>query len=159
MDQLSQSREDSQREVRAQASQVTFWTENVKSGQVMRPDLHILNRSLDPVTNADFAVADRYHQPYVSSRVELPPCTETVYEGWDLSLFHYGSQISTPMQALPGGPYVYLAFTDSHGMSWTRSKTDLVEGRKAVMDADGVGHVRVNKGHVKEADACGDDHG
>lgn len=49
-DQLQQSREDAEREERAQASRVSFWFATEASGR----RLHVMNRSPDPVTEVTF---------------------------------------------------------------------------------------------------------
>ncbi|WP_328663247.1 hypothetical protein [Streptomyces sp. NBC_00328] len=159
-DQLSQSREDSQREEQAQASRVTFWLEYPPSGE--GPELHVLNRSLDPVTDV-FLGARRFTIGLYSAHMDgndLPPCTERVFDTDEMVLVprsrraktRGGMERFTPMRV----EFKYLMFVDSHGKEWERSPTVLYD-RSALRDDDPVGSISMGQPRVKEAESCGDD--
>ncbi|MFJ7146683.1 hypothetical protein ACIQVT_00390 [Streptomyces sp. NPDC100445] len=168
-DQLSQSREDSQREEQAQASQVTFWVQDSKSGG--GPELHVLNRSLDPVTSVRlgarrFAVGSYYGFP---GGHDLPPCTEEVFDTQKMFLVPSLDQVTRKGQerfTSARAAFTYLGFVDSHGRRWGRLKTDLVDmsDSEILIDpettlTDARGKVVLGEPVVKTADNCGNDHG
>uniref|UniRef100_A0AAU3HRP1 Uncharacterized protein n=1 Tax=Streptomyces sp. NBC_01393 TaxID=2903851 RepID=A0AAU3HRP1_9ACTN len=160
MDQLSQSREDSQREEQAQASQVTFWVQDLKKGG--GPELHVLNRSLDPVTHIVIGV-DRYAGAFKPKDLyyglvyrDLPPCTERVYDVNSMSAAP--SSLDTDDLSLPMlYQFESVGFVDSHGKAWARSRTDL--HRAAVKYVPFERWIDMGPEREKKVDNCGDSRG
>lgn len=123
-DQLAQSREDSDRDERAQAGRVTLWIAKTKSG----PRPHIANRSPDAVTNVVLE-----HPSGVGLILpDLPPCTQVVYmpkpyRGPDGKMHAPPAVLTewTLFNSRAGTPSPALFFTDSRGVSWERRVTAL----------------------------------
>lgn len=136
-DQLNQSREDSEKEERRQASRVTFWTEE-EAGDFWKT---MVNRTPDPVSMSIvyLTFTDQpwggFTSAYASSD-GLPPCTEIVFklsdqkeeilalvDGWlrDEALEFSGS-------------VEHLQFVDAAGAIWLRTarylKKDEFAGRE-----------------------------
>ncbi|MFB7337770.1 hypothetical protein ACFC00_40165 [Streptomyces adustus] len=130
------------------------------SGDKFRTDLHILNRSLDPVTYVTLYVRGADGGLYVAQSFELPPCTETVYDAEEMSLVPKGSWAPKEQVELAlGDAFEYLAFFDSHGVGWKRSMTDLLKGRAGLPNAGIGGIVWLGEGRVKKAYVCGNGNG
>ncbi|MGW5285192.1 hypothetical protein ACWERI_38125, partial [Streptomyces collinus] len=171
-DQLSQSVEDSQREERAQASQVSFWVAYPPSGG--SPELHILNRSLDPVTNVYLGAMRINRGMYYGRRRggkgmnyspgvggDLPPCTEEVYKVQNMWLGPLGGETLGPEDTRESfiqtrASFQTLTFVDSHGRAWERSKGDLSERVTLGMGGHIAGMIDLGKSRVMKADVCGD---
>lgn len=123
-DQLEQSREDSDRDERAQAGRVTLWIAKTKNG----PRPHIANRSPDAVTNVVLE-----HPGGVGLILpDLPPCTQVVYtpkpySGSDGTMHAPPTVLTewTLFNSRAGTPSPALFFTDSRGVSWERRVTAL----------------------------------
>ncbi|MFF7379413.1 hypothetical protein ACIP4Q_35585 [Streptomyces massasporeus] len=118
-DQLEQSREDSDRDERAQAGRVTIWIAKTKDG----PRPHIANRSPDAVTNVVL------EHPSGAGLIlpDLPPCTQVVYtpkpyRGSDGKMHTPPAVLTewTLFNSRAGTPSPALFFTDSRGVSWER---------------------------------------
>ncbi|MFF9603389.1 hypothetical protein ACF1GY_14005 [Streptomyces sp. NPDC014684] len=158
-DQLSQSREDSLREKQAQASQVTFWSED--SGEGAESELHILNRSLAPVVAVKVgAQARSFKEPWYLGEWgtgDLPPCTEIIFDTRKMFLLAGTASGHTRRARLDSEKFKYLRFVDSHGLTWARYQTGLVDSEPKVV-REAVGVVKMGKPRVKKAADCGDDH-
>ncbi|MCX4970208.1 hypothetical protein OHA98_36725 [Streptomyces sp. NBC_00654] len=137
-DQLSQSKDDSEREKRDQASRVTYWFEE-RLDIREETKLHVMNRSPDPVSNITVRVTYPPHDPgareeYVKLE-SLAPCSE----------YHYTLAPGPGQEELsPGGApawvngypegATYVTFTDSNGRSWKRTPARLHEYRESDLD-------------------------
>ncbi|MFJ3776526.1 hypothetical protein ACIPX0_33005 [Streptomyces sp. NPDC090075] len=166
-DELAQSRDDADREERAQAKLVSFWVE--QSSGVDYVNVHIANRSPDPITNFSMSGPLTYwlndktkHQDDVILKIgDLAPCTEIVYREHDLILWtvKYGPDMRVtqtfwePREA---------TFTDGGGSNWRRDKTSLRMGSSVDLNLSEAKdkHISfglVNSGQkVKRSAACGD---
>ncbi|GAA2511714.1 hypothetical protein GCM10010406_54910 [Streptomyces thermolineatus] len=126
-DQLAQSREEGEREVRAQASRVTAWAEDPVGEGI--GEVHILNRSPDPVTwiAVVLVLAEQAGGPMTSvtlRRNDLGPCTEVVYPLKTLRwspVYRAGEKLVTPRRSLVDALY----FVDRAGHAWKRSSGSL----------------------------------
>ncbi|WP_344599060.1 hypothetical protein [Streptomyces violaceusniger] len=147
-DQLSQSKEESVRQMRDQASKVTFWVEH-PAGRRENVKLHVLNRSPDPVSEVqivlrvfrrDVAPDGEHHLPegeeeelWVLDLANLGPCAETVYLAPKMRLEqiprnHIASldewpKLSDQFSWKVGSMY----FVDSSGRGWIRTAKGLDE--------------------------------
>lgn len=137
-DQLQQSREDSDREIRQQAMLVTAWADR-PSG---RWQVHVLNRALDPVTQTAVWVVVRKWRPHsggrdthlVSSILDVgvvAPCTELVYSEANLRVLA-GEQADPDArpgdETFPGTEGVvveYAYFVDRDGKMWQHGPGEL----------------------------------
>ncbi|MET9386492.1 hypothetical protein ABZY09_36960 [Streptomyces sp. NPDC002928] len=171
-DQLSQSREDSEREEQAQASQITYWLEY--PGPLQPPTLHILNRSLDPVTDVRLGFSLAPEMLFVGYVADLPPCTEDVLNTRDMVLRTAAKKdvgkVWDPREALRPR-FTQLRFIDSHGIAWERSPTKLrylvsSEVRSLVAPEvtilvwegrDPVGFIVLGNPRVQKTNVCGDE--
>ncbi|MFE1287359.1 hypothetical protein [Streptomyces sp. NPDC058751] len=162
-DQLSQSREDSLREKQAQASQITFWSEDSEAGT--GSEFHVLNRSLAPVMAVKVGAQARrsFKEPFYLGEWgtrELPPCTEVIFETRKMFLLAGapgGDQGRVSFDSEKFG-FEYLRFVDSHGLTWARWPTGLSD-KEPGMVQEAVGGVEMGKPRVKKAEHCGDEHG
>ncbi|MFD6551632.1 hypothetical protein [Streptomyces sp. NPDC058398] len=159
LDQLSQSREDSEREEQAQASQVTFWLEDTTPNKA--PALHILNRSLDTVTNVvvnirGFPNGSQTEKLYsgIGFTRDLPPCTETVYNTQSMNLIPAIKPQPKDLFKPGESDFLSVTFSDSHGKVWKRSAMELREWPNPIGTE---GLIDMGLGRVKKADNCGDD--
>ncbi|MGW6290947.1 hypothetical protein [Streptomyces sp. NPDC055107] len=131
-DQLQQSREDADRKERSQAEQVSFYV----SGEGSAQDVHIINRSLDPIYSPgvsfwaetydadprNTATTERWYYG-ASEYGDLGPCSELVFKASNFKavrsiaqrrhLFTESAQILT------------MSFTDRAGKRWYRTPTSL----------------------------------
>ncbi|MER5384234.1 hypothetical protein ABT040_28835 [Streptomyces sp. NPDC002688] len=158
-DQLSQSQESNAREEQAQASQVSYWLQASQSGE--ETEIHVLNRSLAPVTNVYFGVREDYEGFFVGVLASgLPPCSEEVFDTRKVSLYAAKDWASRKHGEHYSGTrtnFVYLAFVDNHGKEWARSESDL---RYQLKVRDTIrGYVEMGRARVRKADACGNDRG
>lgn len=119
-DQLDQSREDADKEVRQQASRVTSWAIPGKNGNRVQV---IANRTLDPVLGMVFYYPIGVDTKdgsigVVSQRLgQIPPCTSVLVEIPEQSGFHG------------------LTFIDSAGHGWLREDDgSLVESKATGYD-------------------------
>ncbi|MEU2264945.1 hypothetical protein ABZ568_00525 [Streptomyces olindensis] len=122
-DQLQQSKEDARRAERAQASRITFWTDEDAEG-VQR--LHLKNGSVDPVSSVTlvFRVLETPGPAgislplgrYVGTFPGLAPCSELVIDKGKLT-----------GKAPPDSELVAVGveFTDTNGTEWLRTPTAL----------------------------------
>ncbi|WP_159403718.1 hypothetical protein [Streptomyces sp. NRRL S-646] len=155
-DQLNQSREDSDREKRQQAAQVTFWVEetNGTPGKI-----HIVNRSPDAVTQVVTAVSilksDGEDPPFLLQDTDLRPCGEAVYSATGLEVSRFGRNGAKPMPRLSDSMWQAsrLYFIDRNGTPWVRSLTGLTEGEPPLTPPSGVGRKRANSGILIVKDA------
>ncbi|MFE9018130.1 hypothetical protein ACFYNL_06085 [Streptomyces sp. NPDC007808] len=117
-DQLAQSREDGNRELRAQASRVTFWIAATEDG----PRPHIANRSQDAVTAVYI-----WHEGMVLALPDLAPCTEIVYMP-ESDRSKDGILVKPPEILTNWSLYTdtsIVGFTDRAGQHWRRKTTAL----------------------------------
>ncbi|WP_330355505.1 hypothetical protein [Streptomyces chartreusis] len=132
-DQLEQSREESEREARSQATKVSFWFE----GQGTKdPVLHVLNRSPDPVTHPTVAfVADIFATKDTPDTLALgninldvlPPCSLLTVRSQQLRTRAMGESAKMPDTYL-WLSQTYMIFVDRDGRSWGR-----IDGKLASM--------------------------
>ncbi|MGW6354622.1 hypothetical protein ACWFR5_05295 [Streptomyces sp. NPDC055092] len=124
-DQLEQSREDSEREVRSQASQVSFWFEGQGSKD---PVLHVLNRSPDPVTHpmvafvADIFATKGTPDTLAIGKIDLgvlPPCSLLIIRSQQLRTQAMGESAEMPDTYLWLSK-TYMSFVDRDGRYWGR---------------------------------------
>lgn len=124
-DQLQQSQEDARRAERAQASRVTFWTDEDAEG-VQR--LHLKNGSVDPVSDVTLAFRAmdemfvvgirRSYALYVATFPGLAPCSELVIDKGKLT-----GEPPPDSELVAAG----VEFTDTNGTEWLRTPTALGE--------------------------------
>lgn len=118
-DQLDQSREDADKEVRQQASRVTSWVIPGKDGKKVQV---IANRTLEPILGMVFyfpvGVDEDGAIGVVAQRLgQIPPCTSVLTEIPEMSNFHR------------------FTFVDSSGQGWTRDGSgSLLESKAAKYD-------------------------
>ncbi|MFF4507583.1 hypothetical protein [Streptomyces sp. NPDC001401] len=169
-DQLEQSREDSEREARSQAMQVSFWFEGAGTA---RPVLHVMNRSPDPVNGAVvrfqlriFAKEESQHDTMASVAIRfdaLPPCSLQTIETGQLRIRTHSQNEPSKLPSRP--MYVtepFLAFGDRDGRIWARFNGRLVTARETDKYKPPYHGVEVTlTGAPEETPApdCGDDSG
>ncbi|MFD9495155.1 hypothetical protein ACFWA1_27205 [Streptomyces sp. NPDC060005] len=133
-DQLQQSRDDAEKDERAQAVAVSAWLDGTKSAWAV----HILNRSPDPVPQMTVAFFSYVAFKKVNERdfplgydrlklsiqtARLGPCTELIYSPeqvnptWDRGMT---SKKITPV-SLFASRIEIAAFTDRDGRGWWRT--------------------------------------
>ncbi|MGW3157382.1 hypothetical protein [Streptomyces sp. NPDC001089] len=126
-DQLDHSKEDDLKEERAQASRVTYWEEFTDDG----PDIHVVNRSLDPVTTLfldfTFILYGVAVEGNVTAPVDLPPCTERVYRYANMHGEDNDGKIGPLWNTSAVIARIY--FVDGHGRFWARDRTSLTQKR------------------------------
>ncbi len=148
-DQLSQSRDDSKKEQRSQASRVSFWTESTDDLQLF---VHVHNRSPDPVSRtALYTEAVNSSTASVLLVPTLRPCSETILK-WNWS---DDSELD-PNSAITGS--MFLFFTDRNGTAWRREPRGLsIEDDDALtgvkMKLISLPHRRIE---VEKAPSCDD---
>jgi hypothetical protein len=128
-EQLNESRGEAGQHLRAQASEVTFWgdLEVVSDSRALK--VHLMNRSVDPVTRVSFHILIR--PPEVGHPLQvfafaspLPPCTEVTYDPAHLESAEHKTWAGTVgMPVLP----LFMDFTDANGKGWRRTSTELTE--------------------------------
>ncbi|MFE9127792.1 hypothetical protein ACFYOF_20695 [Streptomyces sp. NPDC007148] len=128
-DQLQQSREDSERQLRVQASEVTYWTEWPNGVR-----LHLVNRSPDPVTvvRLGFTTEDYHGGDSYSWVLDLPvlgPCSELIYDETKFKVyFPPASKSPKVVKWLDVGDSfgdTDMRFADSNGHVWKRTAGSL----------------------------------
>ncbi|WP_405778827.1 hypothetical protein OG512_00755 [Streptomyces sp. NBC_01378] len=124
-DQLAQSAEDSEKEVKSQAALVSSWTQDGKNG---RTTGYFANRSLDPISQVTIGVAtgsdgETQGGLYRGAKVlldfsDVPPC----------------SVITIPQSAAPGQSQYFaiagFSFVDVRGQRWGRDRYKPLEAMK-----------------------------
>ncbi|MEV2210946.1 hypothetical protein AB0H86_05490 [Streptomyces sp. NPDC050997] len=132
-DQLDQSIEDSEREARSQATQVSFWFEGQGTENLV---LHVMNRSPDPVGASQmrfqlriFSADESEPDTMASAQIildPLPPCSlQTIEPGQLRTRSADGERAKLPRRIM----YVtdrYFAFRDRNGRGWGRLDDRLV---------------------------------
>lgn len=151
-DQLGQSKKDSERDMRDQASKVTFWLEYPSSGA--GPELHVLNRSLDPVTDAYMEIRRFKVGLYAMVLRDLGPCTEFVFDSPKMELLPIDGK-GVVSFAENCAEFRNLAFVDSNGKAWERSATSLKYPLQSIRDADLRGFVLSPEPRIKKTTQCG----
>jgi hypothetical protein len=149
-DQLSQSKDESMRKVRDQASKVTYWggggsafewggTGTLPSSGEGSSALHVLNRSPDPIPLANIAIHITQKdspdtgvlstETWVVSLSNIPPCTHIEYPESALQLgFISDGSPSTLSDTIGVWSPVSMHFVDTRGKEWNRTRTSLKEG-------------------------------
>jgi hypothetical protein len=116
-DQLAQSKEDSEKELQSQASLVSSWTMDGKSGKTTG---YFANRSLDPISQVTIGIA----------RGLDGETQEGLYRGdkelLDLSDVPPCSIITIPQSQAPGNAQYFaiagFSFVDVRGQRWGRDR-------------------------------------
>lgn len=160
-DQLNQSKEDSDRTKREQASRIGFWAVNPRDDNASG-SLHVVNRSPDPVTDVSVLVAAS-----PGPRVELwnlmidtmQPCSEYVYSFEKLKLtpqHEVGDEVHEYSISTDGATVHRLYFRDQDGEPWVRTEEGLRVLRKAALRAEpeAIGVVSVGSQRVKALANC-----
>ncbi|GAA5032453.1 hypothetical protein [Streptomyces siamensis] len=180
-DQLQQSREDGEREKRAQATAVSYWPEY--DGDHWK--LHVQNRSADPAPNLQLAfvhvvVVRRFAVPPGPTRIlnpepvvfllnthRLGPCTELIYSSKQIEkdIFPKGDLENQPSWIFQRSTrFIYVIgaeFSDRDGQFWLRTPTKLeLSTRRGIpipvrYRQDAVGGL-VDEPEVKKVALCGD---
>ncbi|SFL17138.1 hypothetical protein [Streptomyces pini] len=150
-DQLSQSKEENVRQVRDQASKVTYWggggsafhwggTGHLPSSGDGSSALHVLNRSPDPIPAAHIAIEITKKDPesdhisrnvWVISLNNIPPCTHIEYPQSKLHLGYVqpaGEEVKKVFNEDGIWAPVAMHITDTRGRQWRRTQTSLKEG-------------------------------
>ncbi|MFI1422940.1 hypothetical protein ACH4VX_34295 [Streptomyces sp. NPDC020731] len=138
-DQLDQGREDAQRAARAQAALVTYYTTD-EGSEFVETHIHVVNRSLDPVTRADLGFLVRskntktYKQLVLTQQamvgIQLPPCTKADVDARKVvfSQYYDNSGLTLVGSGRTGSVELdHLAFTDADGVRWKRTEMTLEE--------------------------------
>ncbi|MFE7015757.1 hypothetical protein ACFVAQ_35570 [Streptomyces sp. NPDC057651] len=123
-DQLSQSRDDSAKEDRAQASRISVWVEGEKPTRLV-----LANRSLDPAWGyVTIATQDELRKDEVPGRFMgigvLPPCTRL-----NVPLSKLGTDTQASFHLGKSAPlaFVGLTFIDATGSMWLRYPSGRLE--------------------------------
>ncbi|MGW4759525.1 hypothetical protein [Streptomyces chartreusis] len=148
-DQLDQSREDASREERDQAARVAAWVETDRVG-TMR--VHLMNRSLDPVSAVALSFWVSFPDELSSSRwvyvlysqpvVSVGPCTELVFDQASMEYVSWvdglRSQTKVPSRDLHAD-VIRVEFMDRTGANWVRDRKglDRVRGSLGPVDQHG----------------------
>ncbi|WP_406229260.1 hypothetical protein [Streptomyces anthocyanicus] len=124
--QLEQSREDSERQVRGQAMRVTYWIDKDSEGV---HQLHVVNRSLDPVNHVNVDLMVRLppieegpHKwaKYQMQAVDLAPCSELLVP-WDSLSYQEERNGEWKKQPDVDVARVTFIFDDRDGRPWVRT--------------------------------------
>ncbi|WP_208030031.1 hypothetical protein [Streptomyces cyanogenus] len=135
-DQLDQSREDAQREIRDQATRVTYWVEG--TGAIGSPRrIHLVNRSPDPVTHVETYIRiELSGKSLVWARLQtdMGPCSQVGYSEEDMKVGNPRiGRHWTPLRPLGlfDWQVAYEGFLDRDGKAWKRTATGLTEWNRA----------------------------
>ncbi|MFJ4537652.1 hypothetical protein ACIP39_17025 [Streptomyces tibetensis] len=123
--QLEQSRDESVRQKQDQASRVSFW-ENLDGASPNKLELHLMNRSPDPVPNvkiflhAQVKPAGKQATTRIVSLddLNLAPCTEVVFTKGTLA-YYEGDRLQPVGSATWGA----IAFEDRNAVGWIRTRS------------------------------------
>lgn len=155
-DQLQQSHDDAEQALRSQAARVTFW--QVETGRRGGAQVHLLNRSRDPVTGVEvrfeaYGDSGRAGGLYIRDST-LPPCTESTYEEKNLRyvLWEKGATVG---EGLSGWQAFTMDFTDSDGTSWHRTPVSLTRIDRIAHPANKSGVGYVGRPTLKHVADCG----
>jgi hypothetical protein len=144
-----------------QASQVTIWTE-ANFIDDSRTRIHILNRSLDPVTSLDVVV-----QLFTSSGEfeatfgvgDVRPCVELIYAADDLD-FSFGKGPGAAPLNSESWAVDSLHFVDRNGRHWSRSSIHLAEEASESVPSEADKAMRMiaaeKESQVRTPDGCSD---
>ncbi|MGW6487139.1 hypothetical protein [Streptomyces sp. NPDC055056] len=170
-DQLQQSRDDAEKDERAQAVAVSAWYEGIDSQWTV----HVLNRSPDPVpalkvTFSGRVVFEKFNGYLPKGKWErawltvetsrLAPCTELIYSPRQIS--HTWTRYPEERVERPTFQ-VFLSgidsteFTDREGRNWWRDRTELKRGSPPWRPAPQWENGTIDDPVVKEAASCGRD--
>ncbi|MFG3026909.1 hypothetical protein ACGFZQ_52165 [Streptomyces sp. NPDC048254] len=147
-DQLQQSKEDGERQDREQALRVAYWVEGDQSFEPRV--IHVINRSLDPVTNVKLIIEGTGVRDAVYQFSEVRPCAEillpdtimetdrgTTLRDWDWRIRE-------------------IAFTDRTGRGWRRTSASLVSDSKEPDWLHSIGEDTKKAPQILDALNCGD---
>ncbi|MFE2991149.1 hypothetical protein [Streptomyces sp. NPDC059262] len=164
-DQLEQSREEIQRDKQDQASRVSFW-EDLDGASPERYELHLMNRSPDPVSNLEVildiwikTIGKQPKEHYISiDDLNLAPCTEVVLTEGNLKYRMRGR-----WHPVERASWVLIGFIDRDGAEWLRTPKGLYSSKEAEGEVEKLGRgVTLHLGsltktpQVKNASACGE---
>ncbi|MGW0704335.1 hypothetical protein ACWD0A_34695 [Streptomyces sp. NPDC002867] len=159
-DQLDQSKEDSERERQEQASKVTFWVEYPRAA--LPTELHIVNRSPDPVSLVWFVMKDEEtgkKRRWLLFRPNLRPCSEVIYSVRKMELAPNVQSGKPDKWIKLSGEFEFeferMIFVDRSGRNWERSPRSLTE-RPRQIPYNYAGLVIVGDEQVKKTDNCSD---
>ncbi|MGW1878742.1 hypothetical protein [Streptomyces sp. NPDC001975] len=166
-DQLQQTREEGEKEKRAQAETVFVWTE----GDPTDWEVHVLNRSPDPVSRLTAgligSVTLKTGDPAVGSASylvdtsRLAPCTELVFSRKTLSNGWVPVGAGETRNSVLGGAVVdriqYIKFRDRDGQIWRRSADGKLTRSTNLFGYDAAewDTTLVDNPEVKKVAACG----
>ncbi|MFI9059807.1 hypothetical protein ACIGXQ_35615 [Streptomyces anulatus] len=164
-DQLQQSREDAERKERSQAEQVSFYVGGAGGAE----DLHVVNRSLDPIYSPGVFFRTQVFDPRGSGSAylrhygaggegDLGPCSELVFKQTGIK----AARPSVQRHLVQWKPQVLgLDFTDRAGKRWYRTPDALTqipnrsyEYKKSPLGTLPRGYA-VGKPEVRDLKACG----
>ncbi|MGW1539755.1 hypothetical protein ACWCPM_05680 [Streptomyces sp. NPDC002309] len=159
--QLDQSKKDTERDERDQATRVTFWEEN--SFYEQSRAIHLVNRSPDAVSNVqvfvDATVVKGEKDLLMLADSNLPPCSEIVYKAGELSgsIVNGEGEKKTRLLSDTAWEIKRLVFTDREGKIWSRAPVFLeLETEVDSLNPLLKGIVVPKKqGKVKALDSCG----
>ncbi|MFJ2007775.1 hypothetical protein [Streptomyces chartreusis] len=166
-DQLDQSREDAIREERDQAARVAAWVETDRAGSMR---VHLMNRSLDPVSAVALSFWVSFPDRLLSSRwvyvlysqpvVSVGPCTELVFDQGSMEYVSWVDGFRSQKKVPSRGLYadvIRVEFMDRTGVKWVRDRKglDRVTGSFGPVDRHGraLGLVE-GRPTSKEASSC-----
>lgn len=164
-DQLEPSREGIQRDERDQASRVSFW-EDLDGKSPEKFELHLMNRSPDPVSNLEIIldiwsenIGKQSKENYISiNDLNLALCTEVVFTERNLKYRTRGR-----WRPVERASWVLIGFIDRDGAEWLRAPKHLYSSKEAEREAGKLGRgAALHLGsltktpQVKNASACGE---
>ncbi|MFJ8948405.1 hypothetical protein ACIRG4_35190 [Streptomyces sp. NPDC102395] len=174
-DQLDQSKEASERNVRAQAARVSAWLEQQGDGKWR---LHLRNASVDPIGDVRWVFADHHSAVGLvatSWRVALPdvpPCTEQVIDqkqlwrnpggGVESEFFQVPSQDQPTVSGWRNLEHEdanlviwAIGFRDRDGVAWVREDGRLLK-KERIASSPAAGAIVQGLPTVRPAQACAD---
>ncbi|WP_319594314.1 hypothetical protein [Streptomyces sp. ID05-04B] len=132
-DQLEQSQEDAQRAASAQAQLVNYWMQfEDGSSDASVTEIHVVNRSLDPVNNVELALTFGENGTIHFEDAErdvlapmdlatVPPCTQKVVRVADIEVRDaFGESPAPNVFVIPEFRMDYLTFYDRSSVQWRR---------------------------------------
>ncbi|WP_338684693.1 hypothetical protein QD712_29785 [Streptomyces acidiscabies] len=160
--QVDQSRDDSEKDARSQAERVTFWIEEDFATEDRA--LHLVNRSLDAVTEGDVLLNTTYKgkgYELILPDISLPPCAEAIFKNAEMGALIARNAVGQVDLKDTGWDVGLFGFTDNAGQRWVRSPSFLKHPEKAqeaLLEAKTDGLVRA-AGPIKTTalNECGSD--
>ncbi|MCX4822054.1 hypothetical protein OG883_19615 [Streptomyces sp. NBC_01142] len=161
-DQLEQSRDDAKRDKQDQASRVSFW-EDLDGTNPDAWELHLMNRSPDPVSNLELVLSvrtrPRGEDPAVHfvnvDDLNLAPCSEVV-----LTEEHLKYYVEGKLEPVDSAAGALIAFVDRDAVGWVRTAERLYSGDEFEEELGKAPEFYagrlVGRPHVKQVTTCGD---